>query len=44
MILNHRKVDYYNITVQGDVAEGSKLLTTIAEAGVDFLVLATLGE
>ncbi len=37
MALEFRKVDYYNITVQGQVAEASKLLTTIADAGVDFL-------
>ena len=37
MALRYRKVDYYNITVRGDIAEGSKLLTTIADAGVDFL-------
>jgi hypothetical protein len=37
MKLNYREVDYYNIAVQGDVAEGSRLLTTIADAGVDFL-------
>jgi hypothetical protein len=37
MTLKYRKVEYYNIVVQGHVAEGSKLLTTIADAGVDFL-------
>ncbi|MEW5873329.1 MAG: hypothetical protein AB1894_28980 [Chloroflexota bacterium] len=37
MTLIHRKVEYYNIAVQGNIAEGSKLLTTIADAGVDFL-------
>ena len=37
MALQFRKVEYYNITVQGHITEGSKLLTTIADAGVDFL-------
>jgi hypothetical protein len=37
MTLKYKKVEYYNITVQGHVAESSKLLTTIADAGVDFL-------
>ena len=37
MTLKYRKVEYYNITVQGHIAEGSRLLTTIAGAGVDFL-------
>ncbi len=37
MSLKYRKVEYYNITVQGHIAEGSELLTTIAGAGVDFL-------
>ena len=41
-----KKVDYYNIIVQGHIAEGSKLLTTIANAGVDFLAYKaiTLGH
>lgn len=37
MKLNYRKVDYHNIVVQGDIVEGSRLPTTIADAGVDFL-------
>lgn len=37
MALEINKVEYYNIIVQGDIAEGSILLTTIADAGVDFL-------
>ena len=37
MTLKYRKVEYYNIAVQGHIAEGSRLLTTIADAGVDFL-------
>jgi hypothetical protein len=37
MTLEYRKVEYYNIAVQGHIAEGSRLLTTIADAGVDFL-------
>jgi hypothetical protein len=36
MMLQYRKVEYYNITVQGHITEGAKLLTTIADAGVDF--------
>jgi hypothetical protein len=37
MTLKYEKVEYYNIAVQGHIAEGSSLLTTIADAGVDFL-------
>ena len=37
MALEIQKVQYYNITVQGQIAEGSELLTTIADSGVDFL-------
>jgi hypothetical protein len=37
MTQKHRKVEYYNIAVQGHITGGSKLLTTIADAGVDFL-------
>jgi hypothetical protein len=37
MTQKYHKVEYYNITVQGHIAEGSRLLTTIADAGVDFL-------
>jgi len=35
--LKYQKVEYYHIVVPGQIAEGSKLLTTIADAGVDFL-------
>ena len=37
MALEFRRVEYYKITVHGHIAEGSKLLTTIADSGVDFL-------
>ena len=37
MALKYRKVEYYNVAVQGHIAEGSKLLHAIADAGVDFL-------
>ena len=37
MTLKYRKAEYYNIIVQGNIAEGARLLTTIADAGVDFL-------
>ncbi|MBN1373494.1 MAG: hypothetical protein JW987_16265 [Anaerolineaceae bacterium] len=37
MALEVQKVQYYNVTVQGQIAEGSELLTTIANFGVDFL-------
>jgi hypothetical protein len=37
MTLKYKKVEYYNIAVQGPVTEGSELLATIADAGVDFL-------
>ena len=37
MTLKYMKVEYYKIAVQGHITEGSKLLTTIADAGVDFL-------
>jgi hypothetical protein len=37
MAFDIKKVEYYNITVQGHIAEVSRLLTTIADAGVDFL-------
>ncbi|OQY58694.1 MAG: hypothetical protein B6245_10510 [Desulfobacteraceae bacterium 4572_88] len=42
MTLKHRKVEYYNIVIQGHIAEGSKLLATIADAGVDFLLTKQL--
>ena len=36
MALEYRKAEYYNITVEGHIAEGSKILDIIAGAGVDF--------
>ena len=42
MTLKYRKVEYYNIVVRGHIAEGSRLLTTIADAGVDFLAYKTI--
>jgi hypothetical protein len=42
MALEFRKVEYYNIIVQGHIAEGSKLLTTIADAGADFLAFKAI--
>ena len=37
MAVEVKRVEYYNVTVHGHVAEASELLTTIADAGVDFL-------
>ncbi|MBN2424759.1 MAG: hypothetical protein JXR46_06155 [Calditrichaceae bacterium] len=37
MALEFRKAEYYNFIVNGNITEGSKLLTAIADAGVDFL-------
>ncbi len=37
MSLEIRRVDYYNLTVEEHVAEGSAMLGTIVGAGVDFL-------
>jgi hypothetical protein len=37
MALEVKRVEYYNVTVRGHIAEGSELLTTIADSGVDFL-------
>lgn len=37
MALKSSRVEYYTITVQGNIAESSELLNTIAGAGVDFL-------
>jgi hypothetical protein len=37
MPLDIRRVDYYNLTVQEHVAEGSAMLGAIVGAGVDFL-------
>lgn len=36
MALDILKIDYYNITVDGQITSASKLLSTIAGAGVDF--------
>ncbi len=36
MALEILKIDYYNITVDGQITSASKLLSTIAGAGVDF--------
>lgn len=36
MASNILQVEYYNITVQGQITEASNLITTIAAAGVDF--------
>ena len=36
MALDILRVEYYNITVEGQITNASKLLSTIAGAGVDF--------
>lgn len=36
MALDILQVEYYNITVEGRITDASKLLSTIAGAGVDF--------
>ena len=36
MALDILQVEYYNITVEGQITKASKLLSTIADAGVDF--------
>lgn len=36
MALDIKQVEYYNITVEDQITSASKLLSTIAEAGVDF--------
>jgi len=36
MAFNILQVEYYNITVQGQITDASNLLSTIAGAGVDF--------
>ena len=36
MAFNILQIEYYNITVQGQITEASKLITTIAAAGADF--------
>ena len=36
MALDILQVEYYNITVEDQIANASKLLATIADAGVDF--------
>jgi hypothetical protein len=37
MALEVKRVEYYNVSFHGHIAEGSELLTKIADAGVDFL-------
>ena len=36
MALDIKRVEYYNISIKGQITEASKLLSTIAGAGVDF--------
>jgi len=36
MALDIMQVEYYNITIDGQITNASKLLSTIARAGVDF--------
>lgn len=36
MALDIMKIDYYNITIDGQITSASKLLSTIVDAGVDF--------
>ncbi len=36
MALDIMKIDYFNITIDGQITSASKLLSTIAGAGVDF--------
>ncbi len=37
MALDIKKIEYYNITVEGHVGEGSKLLSVFSDAGVNLL-------
>ena len=37
MALDIKKAEYYNITVDGQLAEGSKMLSVFADAGVNLL-------
>lgn len=37
MALDIKKVEYYNTTVEGHVGEGSKLLSVVADSGVNLL-------
>ena len=37
MALDIKKIEYYNITVEGQVGEGSKLLSVFADVGVNLL-------
>jgi hypothetical protein len=37
MALDIKKVEYYNVTVDGDAAEGFKLLSVFASAGVNMI-------
>lgn len=36
MALDIMKIDYYNVTIDGQITSASKLLSTIVDAGVDF--------
>ena len=36
MALDIKRVEYYNISINGQIADASKLLSTIVGAGVDF--------
>ena len=36
MALDIKRVEYYNISIKGQITDASKLLSTIAGAGVDF--------
>jgi len=42
MALDIKQVEYYNITVNNHVVEGSKLLSIIAGAGVSFLAFKAI--
>ena len=37
MAIDIKKIEYYNITVEGHVGEGSKLLSVFADVGVNLL-------
>ncbi len=36
MVLDIMKIDYFNVTIDGQITSASKLLSTIVGAGVDF--------
>ncbi len=42
MTLDIRKVEYYNITVEGHVGEGAKLLSVFAGVGVNLLAFKAI--